>query len=403
MVVITAYRVTFDASHKVKAGGHGQTFLQHVARDVDAVAGVVHGHANPNIDSARTKNNITLIPDGRGDWVRAQSMEQIMDRLAARLATVKKPPRENAVIMRPVVLNVSPEWFAEHNPDWKTTGLNETARAMYEALLAQAVEEYGAENIVCASLHMDEGLPQWQVAVTPVTEDGRLSQKDWYPNPAALKAMGKRFRQAVHDTGSMQVEFRPSPRSKEHLSSDEFQRKADRAKEDAEKAADKLAKAEDYGRRVEAYRRKVDAARAQVLDGRAELAKDREALDAERAELPELRRRARAEGREEGRAEGLAESAEDRRRAARDRAQAAEELDARVRVRKAAERAQRAAEIEREDAPKKRLATFLRDEGLTAKWAAFNRDRDRRRVALLAELNAPDDGLARRTSDRELA
>ncbi len=269
---MSGYRVTFDASHKVKTGGHAQGFLQHVARDIDNANGVVMAHANPNIDAARTHLNSTVIPDGNGGWVRPSSVDQIQERLAARLATVKKPPRADAVIMRPIVANLSPEWFAEHNPDWRENGLNQQARAAYDALLAQAVEEYGWENIVVASLHLDESLPQWQIAVTPVTDDGRLTQKPWYPSPAALKAMGVRYREAVAATG-IEVEMRPSERSTEHLSSDEFQRAADKAKADSEKVAAKIEEVNQYVTET----------------------------------IPKLRAKARAEGHDEGESEGYSE------------------------------------------------------------------------------------------------
>lgn len=237
------YRVTFDASHKVKGGGHVAGFLHHVVRDLDDANDVGRNHANVNIDRSRTQFNQTVIPDGRGGWVRPRSVDEVRQRLDDRLGTVKKPLRTDAVVMRPIVCNLSPEWFAEHCPDWKTDGLNEAAQDAYDALLEQAVKEFGADNIVCASLHMDESLPQWQIAVTPVTDDGRLSQKDWYPGPKQLQAMGKRFRQAVASTG-IDVEMNPSARSKEHLDSDGFQKLADRRRGDAEAAARAKAEAE---------------------------------------------------------------------------------------------------------------------------------------------------------------
>lgn len=230
-----------------------------------------------------------------------------MGRLAARLATVEKPLRSDAVIMRPIVANLSPEWFAEHNPDWRENGLNARARAAYDALLAQAVEEYGVENIVVASLHLDESLPQWQIAVTPVTDDGRLTQKPWYSGPKALQGMGQRFRQAVADTG-IAVDFKPSARSKEHLSSDEFQRRADRAKADAYLAADARQDADLY----------LSAAKRDAAAERADWAEPDDHGQGEGPKRRRARERAHKQGYDAGLTEGRAEAAKDRQRAAGD-------------------------------------------------------------------------------------
>lgn len=277
---MSGYRVTFDASHKVKQGGHGQSFLQHVARDIDLANGVVVAHANQNIDASRTHLNETTIPDGNGGWVRPANVEQIADRVAARLATVKKPPRADAVIMRPIVCNLSPEWFAEHNPDWRENGLNTAARAAYDAMRAQAVEEFGWDNIAACSLHLDESLPQLQIAVLPVTDDGRLSQKDFYPNPASLRARGVRFREAVAATG-IEVEMKPSPRSREHLSGDEFQRQADRLKEGLEDVEATEATLDVRAASLDARAANLDAREAEVNRRDEATRRDRRTLNAE--------------------------------------------------------------------------------------------------------------------------
>lgn len=289
------YRVTFDASHKVKAGGgHVNGFLHHVARDLDDANGVAREHANRNIDRARTAHNVTVVPDGRGGWRRPASVDELTGRLDARLGTLKRPPRDGAVLMRPIVCNLSPEWFAEHDPDWRENGLSDTSRAAYDALLQQAVEEFGADNIVVASLHMGETLPQWQIAVTPVTADGRLSQKDWYPGPAALKATGKRFRQAVADTG-VAVNMKPAERSKERLSGEEFGRRADMVREAQAEAAEIEAALDTMTESLEIRKAALATREAQAKEDAARAASDRERAAQALARVDAAERAAEAE------------------------------------------------------------------------------------------------------------
>jgi len=247
---------------------------------------------------------------------------------------VKKAPRVGAVIMRPWVANLSPEWFAEHNPDWRENGLNAAAGAAYNVMLAQMVAEAGGpQNIVVASVHLDESLPQWQVAFTPVTDDGRLTQKPWFPSPGALRAMGQRVRQAVADTG-IEVNFKPSERSREHLSGDEFQRQADMrkaeleaAKEEREAADQELTVAQALSSQVS----KREAAANQRFADVTALVQQWETVEA-----PRRRKLVEDEARKD--------MAGDLAAATADRQKTAQELERTITARKAAEAAQKGLE-----------------------------------------------------------
>lgn len=247
-----SYTATFDTSHKVKASGaHATNFVRHIARDADQAAGFSFAQRNPNIDPARTSMNITMVNDGNGGW-RAPVVTQdekgndrppsaeLTDYLDARLATVEKKIKADAVAMRPLVLQLDPKWFAEHNPDWREDGLNVEAEQYIGTQLDWAAQEFGQQNLPGYSVHMDETNPQLQLLFTPVTEDGRLSQKDFFKGPGDLQRQHKAHRQALADAG-YDVEFKVTKRSKEHLSSEEFAKKVDQARERAAEAAQHLA------------------------------------------------------------------------------------------------------------------------------------------------------------------
>lgn len=187
------YTLSFVASVKV---GHGDVtgLLHHDARDVDREQGREVRHSNKDIDPARTPGNETIVSDGQGGWMPCSDISQIEDAIDARLAHVTKPLRKDAVVLRPLVLQLDPDWYAANE--------DEDARAAAaEAMLSWAADTFGPQNVVYASVHQDEGNPHLHVGICPVTEDGRLSQKDWFSSPAALRQMHDDFRQHMTDAG----------------------------------------------------------------------------------------------------------------------------------------------------------------------------------------------------------
>ena len=242
-----SYTMTFDASHKVGRGGHAQRFFRHIARVADQQAGFHFPQANKNIVPERTQNNRTLINDGGGGFRQLVSIDgrppshEFHTYLGSRLATVKRPLRKDAVLVRGLILQLDPKWFDEFNPTWRTHGPNKAAVDYMSASFDWAIDEFGLENVLGFSLHLDEYSPQLQVLITPVTPDGRLSQKDYFRGPSDLRRQHKGLREHMAAAG-YDVEARITERSREHLSSSEFQAKADRLRDaaadaEAEKAA----------------------------------------------------------------------------------------------------------------------------------------------------------------------
>lgn len=238
-----SYTMTFDASHKVgDGGGHRQTFFRHIARDADEKAGFAFAHVNKNIVPERTRFNFTRVNDGAGGFRALKSVDgrppsqELEDYLVTRRATVTGRKRKDAIPIRGVILQLDPKWFDDFNSDWRNTGPNEDAIKYMDASLVWACNEFSQENIVGFSLHLDEYSPQLQVLVTPVTTDGRLSQKDFFKGPSDLRRQHKELREHMESVG-YDVDTRVTERSREHLSSSEFQAKANRlhaATEDAE-------------------------------------------------------------------------------------------------------------------------------------------------------------------------
>ncbi|GAA3720335.1 MobV family relaxase [Salinicoccus jeotgali] len=61
--------------------------------------------------------------------------------------------------------------------------------------------EYGTDNMVYATVHLDENVPHMHFGFVPLTEDGRLSAKERLGNKKALTELQDRFNQYVNQKG----------------------------------------------------------------------------------------------------------------------------------------------------------------------------------------------------------
>lgn len=209
------YTMSFDASVKVQRGSVAG-FLHHTARDVDKEQGCEVRHSNQDIDAARTLDNATLVSDGAGGWKQCEDVSEIEAALDARLKDVKKPLRKDAVVLRPLILQLDPDWYAAHQSG------PEREQAAND-MLDWAAGTFGAENLISVSLHNDENAPHLHVLFCPVTEDGRLSQKDWFGGPAQLREMHQDLRQHMTDAGyEIEMENRKPGKYAKRMSVQEY-------------------------------------------------------------------------------------------------------------------------------------------------------------------------------------
>ena len=294
-------RVTYDVSSggKVKADA-ATAMIRHWARDVDADNGIYRAHSNEGINPKRSIFNETYFPtDGpRDEWITPGSTEEIEQRLQDRLATVTGRKRKDAVVMRGIVLGLSPEWVEEHTPLWKTDHWD---RAEFMDALQPVVDIViekagGPKNIVLVTGHFDEEAPQIQIAMTPVTEDGRLRQNDFelFKSPKNLGGLHKKIRKELKESG-LDVILESSERSREHLSNLEFARMADqkRAKEIEE---------------LDKERKEIAKEREELAKERKQIAAEREQLELKQKAVDKLQESASYEGYKQGYEEGEVEA-----------------------------------------------------------------------------------------------
>ena len=204
-----SYTLSFDASLKIKKN-NVKGLLNHMFRDI---TDTFINHSNETIDADLTCNNQSLYYNQEKQcFEKCTDISQIENSLKQRLSTVKKPLRKDAVICRGIILQLDPQWYEDNGYDPENTTNAD--------MVQWACETFGEQNIIGLSIHEDETNPHIHILFAPVTEDGRLSQKDWFKNPASLRQMHEDFKKHMKQKG-YDISFDKQPKRK-HMSVDEY-------------------------------------------------------------------------------------------------------------------------------------------------------------------------------------
>lgn len=204
-----ANTLSFDASMKVTRSNY-RGLGNHMFRDVLSEE---LEHSNEMINSELTENNQTLYYNQTtGKFEVCTDIEQIYNSLETRLATVTKPLRKDAVVVRSMILQLDSDFYEDATEDEKNKS--------YDDMLEWACKRFREKNLIGISVHEDESNPHIHLWFTPVTEDGRLSQKDWFKNPKEMRSMHEEFRQHMTDRG-YDISMERQPKRK-HMTETEY-------------------------------------------------------------------------------------------------------------------------------------------------------------------------------------
>lgn len=233
------FTLSCDASPKVrKADVKG--YENHAFRDVIDPERIAKGkepirHKNDNIDPSRTPDNFSFFYNHEtGEHEELKESKDVEKSLKHRLKAVKPklkkdgtPMKERTgtqapVVVRPLILQLDPAWYIDH-PD------EEEQSQSFDDMFDWAKQHFGAENLVGGSIHWDEESPHMHLMFTPVTADGRLSQKDFFDgyigdsNVHVMTQMHADFRQHMIDRGyEIEKENQPSTKARKHLSDEDY-------------------------------------------------------------------------------------------------------------------------------------------------------------------------------------
>ncbi|MQU29691.1 plasmid recombination enzyme, partial [Pseudomonas helleri] len=120
----------------------------------------------------------------------AKSTDEAMGKLRDLLPEKR---RKDAVLAVEYVMTASPEWFAQATP--------EQEKAFFQRSLQWLADKYGVDRIVTASIHRDEATPHLSAFVVPLTQDKRLSAKEFIGSRDKMRADQTSYAGCVADLG----------------------------------------------------------------------------------------------------------------------------------------------------------------------------------------------------------
>ena len=165
---------------KVKSGTNTTGIQKHVQRENN-------NYENEDIDHSKTHLNYDLVNDNK------QNFNNLIEEKLEQNYTSKRKIRTDAVKHIDGLITSDNEFFNNQTPE-DTKQFFEHAKGFLE-------QEYGKDNLLYATVHMDEKTPHMHFGVVPITDDGRLSAKEVVGNKKALTAFQDRFNEHVKQRG----------------------------------------------------------------------------------------------------------------------------------------------------------------------------------------------------------
>lgn len=151
---------------------------------------VYKNHGNEMIKKDMTKYNIDHLKDGK------PLNEQIDEQIEMRFRG-KRGLNQKSIVAREVIIQPSANHFDGLDIDQQIKMMEKFT----EDSMGWLSGEFGEDNILGYSIHMDESNPHVHVPVIPMTKDGRLSQKDFFKGPGHLKSQHKGYREHMNGLG----------------------------------------------------------------------------------------------------------------------------------------------------------------------------------------------------------
>ncbi len=156
---------------KLTGMGSVASALQHCYRERET----------PNADADRTPENHCSV---------SQSADEAMGKLRELLPEKR---RKDAVLAVEYVMTASPEWWNEATP---------RQQAEFFARSEQWLEnKYGKDRVVAAVAHRDEATPHLSAFVVPLTQDGRLSAKEFIGGRSKMRDDQSTYAESVKKLG----------------------------------------------------------------------------------------------------------------------------------------------------------------------------------------------------------
>ena len=165
---------------KVKSGTNTTGIQKHVQRENN-------NYENEDIDHSKTYLNYDLVNANK------QNFNNLIDEKIEQNYTGKRKIRTDAIKHVDGLITSDNEFFKDKSQD--------EIRAFFEHSKEFIENEYGKDNLLYATVHMDEKTPHMHFGIVPITQDGRLSAKEVIGNKKALTEFQDRFNEYVNQRG----------------------------------------------------------------------------------------------------------------------------------------------------------------------------------------------------------
>ncbi|MCL4578358.1 MobV family relaxase [Staphylococcus aureus] len=205
---------------KVKSKTNTKGIQKHVQRQNK-------NYENLDIDLENSYLNYDLVNDNLIDF------NQKIDEKIEQNYKGERKIRKDAVKHIDGLITSDNSFFEQLTPE-ETKMFFEHAKSFLE-------QEYGKDNLLYATVHMDELTPHMHYGVVPITEDGRLSAKEVLGNKKALTEFQDRFNEHINSCGydlSRGISRKLMPRQHEQVS--RYKQLTDYHKEEYERQSQKL-------------------------------------------------------------------------------------------------------------------------------------------------------------------
>jgi hypothetical protein len=202
---------------------------------------------NKDINHAETYRNYDLINAQNIDY------QQVIDETIDANYTGNRKIRSDAIRHVDGLITSDKEFFEDMN--------DSEIKTFFKDSLEFLENEYGKENMLYATVHLDERVPHMHFGFVPLTEDGRLSAKERLGNKKALTELQDRFNVYMNNRGhKMERGTSKQVTEREHRQMDQYkkdtafhQQELDDVKSELQKVKTDLQDEVEYIRSLESF------------------------------------------------------------------------------------------------------------------------------------------------------
>ena len=205
---------------RVKGFGNTKGLQKHNQRENN-------NYNNKDIRHEETYKNYDLVHEKNVDY-----NQLIADKIDSNY-TGKRKIRTDAIRHVEGIITSDEEFF---------NGLSEEkTHQFFKDSLDFAKQEYGEENILYATVHLDEKVPHMHFGFVPLTDDGRLSAKEKLGNKKAMTELQDRFNHYVNSRGyNLERGTAKQVSEREHKDIDKFKKDTEFHKQELQKVQQDL-------------------------------------------------------------------------------------------------------------------------------------------------------------------